>query len=277
MSFQTVVRGKLEYLVSTQIGVPHCFTTRHGGVSTGTLASLNLGTGRGDSREHILENYRILGEAIGFRPEDTVFTRQVHTDRVDCVGRTDCGCGLFRPLGDLERDALVTDVPGVVLTAFTADCTPILLHDPVRGVAAAVHSGWRGTALGIVGRTVDAMQQKYGSEPKNIRAAIGPCISECCFETHREVPDAMLAALGADALPAIKPIPERQEKYRVDLKLLNKIWLQKSGVETVDVCPDCTACRPDRFWSHRRTGGERGSLAALIMLPRENTNKEESL
>lgn len=269
MSFCTVKKGKLEYLISTEIAVPHCFTTRYGGVSEGYLSSLNLGTGRGDSRENVLENYRILGEAVGFRPEDTVFTRQVHEDCVVCVDRTECGIGLFRPLEERKRDGLVTGDPGVALAAFSADCTPILLHDPVKNVVAAVHSGWRGTAAGIALRAVETMAREYGSEPSDICAAIGPCISSCCFETHREVPDAMLAALGVDAVPAIAPIPDCPGKYRVDLKQINQIWLQRGGVTNIDVCQDCTACQPERFWSHRRTGGERGSLAAIIMLPRE--------
>ena len=98
---------------------------------------------------------------------------------------------------------------------------------------------------------------------KNLRAAIGPCISQCCFETDSDVPEAMLAALGAEAQSAIRPVGE---KYYVDLKRLNALWLRRAGVTEIDISCDCTACQPQRFWSHRRVGNQRGSLAAVIML-----------
>lgn len=146
MSFHTVRKGQLEYLVSDRIETPHCFSTRLGGVSEGFLSSLNLGIHRGDSLETCLENYRILGEAVGFSPEDTVLTRQLHGDIVATVGAADRGCGLLQELGDIERDGLMTNEPDTALTVFGADCTPVLLYDPVKRAVAAVHSGWRGTA-----------------------------------------------------------------------------------------------------------------------------------
>lgn len=269
MSFKTVRKGALEYWVSTEIAVPHCFTTRLGGVSEGYLAGLNLGIGRGDLPERVVKNYEILGEALGFAGDQIAFSYQTHGDRVVRVGRADRSDILSKEWDAQGRDGLVTDETQTALAVFSADCTTVLLHDPVKKAVAAVHSGWRGTALGITLRAVEAMKREFGSDPADLRAAIGPCIGRCCFETHREVPDAMLSALGVDALPAIEAVAEREGKYMVDLKLLNEIWLRRGGVRTVDICPDCTACHTDRYWSHRRTGGERGSLAAIIMLPRE--------
>lgn len=252
-----------EYLTSTLLsGVAHCFSARGGGVSTGHLASLNLGIHRGDLRENVLENYRILGSAVGFTPEQTVFTHQRHTDVVVRVGAKDRTHGLFSEVTE-ERDGLITNEPGVALTVFSADCTPILLHDPVQGAVGAVHAGWRGTAAGIVLRCVEAMTRSFGTNPADLRAAIGPCIGPCCFETDRDVPDAMRAALGSLADDAIRD--DGNGKYHVDLKRLNETWLRQAGVREIDVCPECTACQPDRFWSHRRVGDARGSLAAVIM------------
>lgn len=253
-----------EYLTSDVIAgdVVHCFTTRRGGVSTGCLESLNLGVHRGDDWNNVYENYRRLGAAVGFIPEQTVFTHQTHTDIVSRVGASDRGCGLFREV-EPERDGIYTDEPGVALVCFSADCTPILLYDPVRRAAAAVHAGWRGTAKGIAARCVEAMTKDFGTDPADVRAAIGPCIGPCCFETDRNVPDAMRAALGADAEPWIR---QTGEKYYLDLKELNALWLSRAGVKTVDISRACTRCRPDRFWSHRITGQARGSLAAVIML-----------
>ena len=264
--FHTIRQGTLEYLTADALeGSVHCFSTRHGGVSEGVLSSLNLGTHRGDLPENVRENYRILGAAAGFTPEETVFTRQEHTDCLIRVGKADRGTGLDREQTTV-CDGILTDEPDVALVCFGADCATILLYDPVHPVIAAVHAGWRGTAQGIAYKAVLRMRAEFGCEPGNIRAAIGPCIGRCCFEVGPEVPAAMREALGADAEAAIEP---HGEKAHVDLKLLNRIWLQKAGVQTIDVSPDCTMCQPDRFWSHRVTGGRRGSQAAIIKLGKE--------
>ena len=261
--FHTIRQGTLEYLTADALeGSIHCFSTRHGGVSGGVLSSLNLGTHRGDSPENVRENYEILGKAVGFLPEQTVFTRQQHTAIVAPATRADCGTGLLREREDV-CDALVTNEPGVALVCFAADCTPVLLYDPVARAVGAAHSGWRGTAQGIAARTVEEMQRLYGCKPENIRAAIGPSIGQCCFETDSDVPEAMRTALGAEADACIQ---RRSEKFHVDNKALNRIWLARAGVRTIDISPDCTKCQPERFWSHRATGGNRGSLAAIIML-----------
>ena len=264
MSFTIQQSGDLEYLTSSLLQGPvvHCFSTRRGGVSTGPLSSLNLGAHRGDRPGNVVKNYQILGRSVGFRPRQTVFARQVHSSVVKRVGTQECGTGLFFR-GEGEYDGLITNEPGVALTVFSADCTPILLFDPVCRCIGAVHSGWRGTAAGIVKQAVAAMQAEFGSDPLNIQAAIGPCIGPCCFETHDDVPQAMYAALGELARQAITAAGET---YHVDLKRLNRIWLEQAGVRQIDVSQDCTACQSARFWSHRRAGSTRGSLANIIML-----------
>lgn len=267
MSVQIRQDGTLTYLTAdTLSGTIHCFSTRRGGVSTGVLESLNLGIHRGDAPENVEKNYEILGRAVGFTPAQTVFTRQVHTDHVLRVGRADCGCGLLRPQTQ-DCDGLITNEPGVALCCFSADCTPILLFDPVRRAVAAIHSGWRGTALGIAKTAVEAMTREFGTNPADLHAAIGPCISRCCFETDRDVPDAMRAALGADAADAITD--HHTGKYHVDLKVINRRWLLRAGLPAaqIDTAAQCTACQPELFWSHRKTGAARGSLAGIIMLP----------
>ena len=163
--FHTIQKGSLEYLTADALeGSVHCFTTRYGGVSTGQFSTLNLGTSRGDSMENVLRNYEILGAAVGFSPEDVVHTWQEHTDTILRVGKVDCGKGLFRNQPEV-CDGLITDEPGVALVCFAADCTPVLLFDPVKNVAAAVHAGWRGTANGIVRKTVEKMAREFGSNP----------------------------------------------------------------------------------------------------------------
>jgi len=263
MSFQTITSGALEYSVAQCLeGSAHCFSTRLGGISQGHLAAMNLGMHRGDDDKTVFENYRILGQAVGFSPEQTVFTMQRHTDLIRVVTKENCGEGLLRAPSEI-CDGQITNEPGVALVTFSADCTPVLLYDPVRRAIGAVHAGWRGTALGIAAKAVDAMVREYGCRRDDIRAAIGPCIGKCCFETDWDVPQAMLDALGPKAVTAFS---QKGEKYFVDLKFCNALWLQRAGVGALDISPYCTACRTDRYWSHRKHGAERGSLAGIIML-----------
>ena len=208
MSVITKKLGKLEYLEAEGITVPHCFTTRLGGVSEGYLSSLNIGVHRGEDPKNVEANFRFLAEALGIIPEDFVLTKQIHSDIVVKVGRADRGKHMVEGASP-ECDALITNDPGVALVVFTADCTPILLWDPVTGAVGAAHAGWRGTAMGIAAKTVEAMVKEFGCEPANIRAAIGPNIGFCCFETDRDVPDAMVEALGEDVKPYIRPNGEK--------------------------------------------------------------------
>ncbi len=205
MSLQTIHQGTLEYIVSENIAVPHCFTTRLGGVSSGIWESMNIGPSRGDDLQNVIENYRILGASLGFQPEDVVIARQTHSDIVRKVGKADRGAGLFGQKLDAECDALITNEPHVALMVSTADCTPILFHDPVTGAVGAAHAGWRGTASAIGSKTVEAMVREFGCKAEDIRCAIGPNIGFCCFETDADVPNAMIAAFGAEAEAFIRP------------------------------------------------------------------------
>ncbi|MBQ2927088.1 MAG: peptidoglycan editing factor PgeF [Oscillospiraceae bacterium] len=259
MSIKTIKNGTLEYLTAENISVPHCFTTRYGGVSTGTQASLNLAYGRGDSMENVEQNLKILANALNFDPEKYVLTRQTHSDIVRVVTEADCSglCHKDYP----ECDALVTNTPGVTLLVFTADCTPLLFHDPVTGTVGAAHAGWRGTAQAIGAKTVAAMVKHFGCDPANIRAAIGPNIAQCHFETDWDVPQAMIAAFGDEVRQHIE---KRGGKYYLDLKQINALSLRRAGIRHIEISDACTYCESDRFWSHRVTGGERGSQGAVI-------------
>lgn len=261
MSFIPVIQGDLTYLTAPNIAASHCFTTRLGGVSKGYLASMNIGGHRGDDPAAVEENFHILGNALGFSPKQLVLTRQTHSDIVRAVTAADAGKGLDHDAYP-ECDALITATPGVALVVFTADCTPVLLHDPITGAVGAVHAGWRGTAAGIVAKTVSAMVSAYGCDPKNMHAAIGPNIGPCCFETDEDVPNAIVAALGDAALPHIR---KADSKHYVNLKEINALWLRQAGVANISVSSLCTACRQDLFWSHRRTGNLRGSQGAVIL------------
>lgn len=251
--------GTLEYLTAQGIAVPHCFTTRLGGVSTGYLASLNIGANRGDEMENVADNYRILGDAIGFSRDNLVLTRQLHTDIVRTVTKAD---HITLDHRDYPAcDALISNDPGVALVVFTADCTPILLHDPVTGAVGAVHAGWRGTAADIAGKTVASMVAQFGCRPEDIRAAIGPNLDVCCFETDADVPQAMGLTFGQDVEEHIHP---QENKFYVNLKAINAHALCRRGVTKIEISADCTMCSHETYWSHRFTRGMRGSQGAII-------------
>ena len=259
MAIITKKNGKLEYLVAESISVPHCFTTWYGGVSVGSQESLNLAIGRGDSPENVEANLRILAKELGYDPEKYVMTWQIHSDIVRVV--TDADCNGFFHRNYPQCDGLVTNTPGVTLLVFTADCTPLLFHDPVTGAVGAAHAGWRGTAQNIGAKTVAAMVENFGCKPEDIRAAIGPNLSQCHFETDLDVPAAMIAAFGEDIQTFIR---QKGEKYYPDLKAINAYALRKAGVRQIEISESCTWCESDRFWSHRVTKGERGSQGAVI-------------
>lgn len=220
---------------------------------------------RGDAPDRVRENYRRFCAAIGADMGNIVCASQVHGDTVRTVTAADLGIGLDEP-EPWQADGLVTDIPGVTLAVYSADCLPILLYDPVRRVVGAVHAGWRGTALGIAAKAVERMVDCYGCDRLDILAAVGPGISKCCFETHEDVPNAMTEAMGAAALSSIEVLPTG--KFHVDLKGLNAKRLESAGLapEHIAVSADCTCCLPEKYWSHRYTHGERGSQAAMIAI-----------
>ena len=251
------------WMEAENLRFPHGFTTRFGGVSSGIYASLNLGEHRGDDDLCVAENYRRLCAALDFPVERLVFSRQVHRADIRYVTPEDCH-ELFAPV-PYEADGLITDTPNLPLVIFTADCIPILLSDPVRGAIGALHAGWRGTVADIAGAGVRAMVSKFGCRPEDIQAAIGPGISYCCFETGREVPEAILSLLGDSGRGFFT---SKGEKYMVDLKAVNRRLLENAGVlpAHIAVSPECTMCSHDKYWSHRYTKGQRGSQASLIMI-----------
>ncbi|MBQ4140264.1 MAG: peptidoglycan editing factor PgeF [Clostridia bacterium] len=263
MSFEIIEiikNGGLEYSYARNLDAPHAFTTRLGGVSEGIFLSMNIAMHRGDEAKNVIKNYEILAENIGFDVNDLVLTRQTHSDIVRVVTKADA-CGLDHH-DYPESDALITNDAGCALVVFTADCTPILLWDSVTGAVGAVHAGWRGTVSDIAGKTVRKMVTEFGCDPRKIRAAIGPNIGFCCFETDRDVPDAIIAEFGAEAEAFIR---KTGEKYQVDLKAVNAFALRRAGVESIEISKECTMCSSDRYWSHRITGNNRGSQGAIIV------------
>ena len=275
MPFDVHTCGDLVYHTSSILdnsGIVHGFSTRKGGVSEGCFASLNLRMGgpNPDDRENVVENYRRFCAAVGADVNGTVLSVQVHEDTIRAVTAADAGKGLFRER-DYTADALITNEPGLSLMVFSADCGIFLLHDPVSGCIGAIHAGWRGTALNLPAKTVREMGRRYGAKPENIRVAIGAGIGPCCFDTHWDVPEAMLAAFGPDADTFFHAF---RGKWQVDLEGINLWRLREAGIleEHLESIGLCTACHGEAlYWSHRRDGDARGVQAALIALKGERT------
>ena len=255
-------------LRSEKLGCPHGFSTRIGGVSTGIFGSLNLGRldTLGDEPERVAENWRRFGEAVGIDTSRTVHGRQIHGSTVRIAAREDAHD--IRDNSSIEADGYVTNLRGLPLAVFTADCVPLLMHSPRAGVIAAIHCGWKPAAADIMARAVEAMVS-LGAEPSDIRAAVGPCIRRCCFQTGPEVPAALEAMLASGAEGLYAPDPSEPGRFRTDLPGAVVRRLTELGVpaESIDDIQECTMCAPETYWSHRSMGMRRGSQASVIMLP----------
>ena len=252
-------------------GLRHGFSTRKGGVSKEHLSSLNLGFNLGDEREKVLENFRILGSLFEAKPEDFVLTQQTHSINVRRVGKEDRGKGIFRERNYTDVDALMTDEEGVILSAFSADCVPILFYDKGHRAIASCHSGWRGTHGRILARVIEAMQREFSSKPEEIYIAIGPSICKNCYEVSEDVGEAFLDAFPAlrEETKNVSPIERvSEEKFHIDLWELNRIIALEAFIppENISISGYCTMERPDLFFSHRYSQGRRGVQGAFISL-----------
>jgi polyphenol oxidase len=220
-------------------GVDAAVTARSGGVSSGPYESLNLSLSVGDDPGCVLANRRRLATAFGAAPGDLVFARQVHGAGVRVVTASDRGRGAFAlddaigsasgagPVGG--ADALVTTSPGVVLAILTADCVPIVLHDPVAGVLACVHAGWRGTAAGVTAAAVAALQD-LGTRPTDVIAGIGPAIGADRYQVGSDVHEAVSRSFGPAAPGFIRPDPSVPGRWLLDLPSANRHALREAGV-----------------------------------------------
>ncbi len=247
--------------------VKHLFSTRLGGVSEGPLSSMNLGFNRGDKRVNVEENYHRICNILGVQYNSLVLSAQTHTANVISVNRAQRGIGISRPSFN-DVDGLITDSPDVTLVTFYADCTPLFFLDPVKKVVALAHSGWKGTVQKIGKVTVEKMVKEYGCKTENILAAIGPCAGPCCYEVSDDVAmQLMRAGNNGDCLR----YNSVTGKLHADLWRTNYRIMLNAGIkdENITVAGECTVCNADKYYSHRRQGPERGSLAAFISLREE--------
>jgi len=250
-------------------GADAAVTARSGGVSTGPYATLNLSLSVGDDPGLVRENRRRLATAFGAAPGDFAFARQVHGAGVRVVADADRGSGAFSLDDAIDgADALVTTSPGVVLAILTADCVPVVLHDPVAGVLACVHAGWRGTVAGVTAAALAAMR-RLDARPADVTAGIGPAIGADRYQVGPDVYEAVTRTFGPAAAGFIRPDPSAPGRWLLDLWAANRHALRQAGVPgpRIHTTEIPTGPVPGHFFSDR-TARPCGRLALVARLRR---------
>ena len=249
--------------------IRHSFSTRLGGVSEGEFSSMNLSFRRGDSDDFVLENYHRICDAVGYDYYKLVASAQDHHTFVRNVTSEQSGIGIWKPRDMESVDGLITNEPGVTLVTYFADCTPLYFVDPVKKAIGLSHAGWRGTVAEMGKQTVLAMQSAFGSNPKDIIAAIGPSIGQCCYEVDDPVIHAVEALPYIDYATVLKK--KDNGRAMLDLWELNRQILINAGIpeDQITVGGVCTRCHSDLLFSHRVMGVKRGGLAAMLSIKTE--------
>lgn len=266
--------GEVEYLTFPLLSetglVDHLFTTRLGGVSGGMFSSMNLSYTRGDEKEVVDENFRRIAGILHRSTSDFVLTDQTHTTNVRKVTAEDAGKGLTKARDYANVDGCITNVPGLVLSTFYADCVPLYFVDPIQRAIGLSHSGWKGTVHKMAAVTIEAMGAHYGSRPRDIFAAIGPSICQACYEVGEEVIGAFQAAFPEPSRLNQLCYQKENGKYQLDLWEANKMLLLDAGIleDYLAVTDICTCCNPDYLFSHRASKGKRGNLGAFLSIRR---------
>ena len=244
------------------------FSTRMGGASRGKFSTMNFSYSRGDAAEDVLENFTRMAAALGVERDRMVVSHQTHTVNLRRVTLEDAGKGVIRERDYRDIDGLITDVPGITLVTFYADCVPLYLVDPVHHAIGLSHSGWRGTVRRMGQVTMDAMKEAFGTRPEDVTACIGPSICRDCFEVGEEVAEAFADAFDPKYRDALYRANAKPGKYQLDLWKANEIIFQEAGVpkEQIHTTNICTMCNSDYLFSHRRVGEERGNLAAFLSI-----------
>lgn len=246
--------------------INHAFTTRLGGVSKGEFSSMNMAFNRGDSVESVTENYKRFCASAGFDYESLTASAQDHNTFVRAVTSADRGVGIYKPRDLQSVDALITNEKGVTLVTYYADCTPLFFVDTKNKAIGLAHAGWRGTVGRIGEKVVRKMIELYGTDPADIKAAIGPAISVCCYEVDKPCADNFLALDDLETSRFV--FPKENGKFMIDLLETNRQILVKSGVkpENITISDLCTNCNSELLWSHRATKGHRGTMSAFMCI-----------
>jgi len=243
----------------------HGFSTRFGGVSEDCFSSLNLRLNSSDAPGNVMENFRRVCDALDIPVSALVLSRQTHGTRIYDATEKDMGKGLLRESDIRDADGLATATPGVALVTFYADCVPLYFLGTKTKVIGLAHAGWKGTQANMAQTMVTHLQNRYNCRPADLLAGIGPSIGACCFET--DLPVANMFREAYDFAGEFIS-PGENSKHFIDLKKINQRCMTNAGIpsENISTANECTKCRPDKYFSHRLSGENRGGMAAFLML-----------
>ncbi|MDR0268919.1 peptidoglycan editing factor PgeF [Paenibacillus sp.] len=250
------------------------FTGRNGGVGQAPYHTLNCAFHVGDHPEDVIANRKLVAESLGFRLDAWTCGEQVHRAEIAIIDKNRMGAGsLNRESGIQDTDGLLTNVPGVLLASFYADCVPLFFYDPKQGAVGLAHAGWKGTVARIAAKMTERMQEAFGSRCEDILAAIGPSIGSCCYEVDGKVMS-FVHDLEKDFLGNEERsisdwyTAKRDGKYMLNLKDMNRHIMIKAGIlpTHIECTSYCTSCRNDLFFSYRKDGGTTGRMASWIGL-----------
>ncbi len=280
--------------------ITHGVFTRYGGYSTTPYTGLNASLSTGDSFEHVLRNRFLVLESLGIEAYPCATLWQVHGAEIAVLDteaevwddwRTDWPHRSYTVNGQemlwtlkprRKADAVITKQRGVTLALAFADCTPILLYDPVQHVIGMAHGGWRGTARGIALATIAAMNEQFGCQPGDIFAGVAPAIGSCCYEVSEQMQRLYMGGEQFDEMPTAeqyrslvresavfssKQLPDRVS-LRLDIRETNRNQLLMAGLlpEHIEMPGICTGCRTDLFYSHRMEHGKTGRFPVVLAM-----------
>lgn len=239
------------------------FTSRIGGVSDGDFDSLNLSVSREKNAENKKENYLRAADAAHVSPYSLVLVNYAHGTGISYATSAHSGEGLSRPTTLPECDALIVREPGVTALSLHADCVPVIAADPVLGIGATAHAGWRGTLGMLPRKLIQVFVEDLGSRPENIICAIGPHIRACSFEVGDDVAAQFDAVFGPETT-----VRKQGAKPHVDLEAAILMQFADSGIlpENVTLADLCTYCEEHLFFSHRRDKGKTGAMGSFMQV-----------
>ena len=251
-------QDNLRYFQFNNIQTRHAIFTRHGGLSPEPWDSLNVGGTVGDEKTRVRANRNLSLKALGCSPESVFDVWQVHS--ADVVFAT-----VPRPDSESvqQADIILTDKPDLTLYMRFADCVPIMVHDPRKGVVGVAHAGWMGTLRDVATATITAMKKQYGSNPADIVAGIGPSIGPDHYEVGADVIQQVTEKFGNESELLLE---SHNAKIHFNLWQANQILLERAGVGKVEVAEVCTVCNTNDWFSHRAEKGRTGRFGALITL-----------
>ncbi len=267
-----VTSGDVTYLTSSLLSrldwLKHGVSTRKGGVSEDFCSSMNLAKQKPyDTFENVGENYKRFSKAVDIDPDKIVSMGQVHQDNIEVVNESHTCLGVSEDFDFENTDGMVTNVAGISLFGYTADCPLVMIADNKNHAVGICHSGWRGTCKLISSKLVKKMKAKYGSEPEDMYAFIAPSICQKCFEVSEDVIEEINKIISEDKRDEVY-YKKENGKYQLDLWKVIKLCLINEGLksENIELPHICSKCNTDYFFSHRQLGEKRGTGAAFIMI-----------